>query len=102
MASPLSRPANTDRRIKETLGVQNAFPAQSVPLLAHLHMACWFSQDLKRIAGSILMERCFKQAVFYNVMISENACGDQPSTMEWKNLCHLFQKNLMSNIEVDK
>ena len=31
------------------------------------------------------MERCFKQAVFYNVMISENACGDQSSTMEWKN-----------------
>jgi len=45
-------------------------------------MAGGASQDLKRIAGSILMERCFEQAVFYNVMISENACGDQPSTME--------------------
>lgn len=61
---------NTDHRIEEMLGVQNAFPAQSVPLLAHLRMACWFSQDLTRLAGSILMERCFKQAVFYNVMIS--------------------------------
>jgi len=82
MASSFSRPANPDRRIKEMLGVHNAFTAQSVPLLAHPHMAGGASQDLKRIAGSILMERCFEQAVFYNVMISENACGDQPSTME--------------------
>jgi hypothetical protein len=90
MASSLSRPANPNRRIKEMLGVQNAFTAQPVPLLAHLHMAGWASQDLKRIAGSILMERCFKQAVFYNVMISENACGDQPSTMEWKKPVPLY------------
>jgi hypothetical protein len=102
MASPLSRPANTDHRIKEMLGVQNAFPAQSVPLVDNLHMAGLFTPDLTRLAGSILMERCFKQAVFYNVIINENACGDQPSTMEWKNLCDRFQKNRMSHIGVDK
>jgi hypothetical protein len=85
MASPLSRPMNPDHRIKEMLGVQSPFPEYSLCLLDRLHMACWFSQVLTRLAGSIVMERCFKQAVFYNVMISENACGDQSSTMEWKN-----------------
>jgi hypothetical protein len=84
------------------LGAQNAFPAWSVPLVANLHMAGLSSQDLTRLAGSILMERCFKQAVFYNVIIGENACGDQPSTMEWKNLCDCFQKNRMSHLGVDK
>lgn len=48
------------------------------------------------------MERCSKQAVFYNVMISENACGDQPSATERENLGCLFQKNRMSHIDVDK
>jgi hypothetical protein len=48
------------------------------------------------------MERCFKQAVFYNVMISENACGDQPSAMEREDLGCPLHKNLMSHIGVDK
>jgi hypothetical protein len=45
MACPLLRPANTDHRIKEILGVQSAFPERSVCLLADLRMAGLFYRD---------------------------------------------------------